>query len=116
MKNSLIVRIAEGLGNQMFMYANAFNLSKKINYQLYIDNESAYFKKKDIRNFQLDLFNVSAQKADNNYIFNNSFRNIKRKFLIRIDKINKQKKFIIEKKFDKKKPNLKKLIQIICQN
>ncbi len=46
MKNKLIVRIAEGIGNQLFMYANAYSLSKKINYDLYIDNTSGYFKKK----------------------------------------------------------------------
>ena len=46
MKNKLIVRIAEGLGNQLFMYAHAYSLSKKINYDLYIDNTSGYFKKK----------------------------------------------------------------------
>ena len=46
MKNKLIVRIAEGLGNQLFMYAHAYCLSKKINYDLYIDNTSGYFKKK----------------------------------------------------------------------
>ena len=47
MKNKLIVRIAEGLGNQLFMYAHAYSLSKKINYDLYIDNTSGYFKKKN---------------------------------------------------------------------
>lgn len=29
MKNKLIVRMAEGLGNQLFMYAHAYCLSKK---------------------------------------------------------------------------------------
>ena len=42
----IIVRLAEVLGNQMFMYANAVHLSKKFNTQLIIDNKSAYFKKK----------------------------------------------------------------------
>ena len=46
MTDKLIVRIAEGLGNQLFMYAHAYALSKKINYKLYIDNESCLFKKK----------------------------------------------------------------------
>ena len=57
MKKKLIVRIAEGLGNQLFMYANAYALSKKLNYDLYLDNTSGYFKKKicsDIMN-QINL-------------------------------------------------------------
>ena len=83
MENNLVVRIAEGLGNQMFMYANAFNLSKRINYKLLVDNESAYFKKKDIRNFHLDSFNISAQIADKDYKFNNHFKNLRRKILIK---------------------------------
>ena len=42
----VVVRIAEGLGNQLFMYANAYTLSKKINYTLFTDSTSGYFKKK----------------------------------------------------------------------
>ena len=68
MKNSLIVRIAEGLGNQL-LYANAISLSNKINYDLYVDNESGYFKK-DIRNFELDKFNLSAPIVDDKFKFN----------------------------------------------
>ena len=34
----IITRISEGLGNQLFMYANAYALSKKLEYNLYIDN------------------------------------------------------------------------------
>ena len=30
MKKRVIVKISEGLGNQLFMYANAFSLKKKI--------------------------------------------------------------------------------------
>ena len=32
MKKTLIVRIGEGLGNQLFMYANAYSLSKKFDW------------------------------------------------------------------------------------
>jgi len=109
MENNLIVRIAEGLGNQMFMYANAFNLSKRINYKLLVDNESAYFKKKDIRNFHLDSFNISAQIANKDYKFNNHFKNIRRKIMIKLDKIRKKKKFIIEKKFNKKETKFEEI-------
>ena len=46
-KKTLTVRLAQGIGNQLFMYANAYSLSKSYNYQLFIDNTSGYFKKKD---------------------------------------------------------------------
>tara|TARA_B100000795_G_C22751090_1_gene419460 strand:- start:684 stop:857 length:174 start_codon:yes stop_codon:yes gene_type:complete len=42
----VIVRVAEGLGNQLFMYANGLALAKKNAATLYIDNESGFFKKK----------------------------------------------------------------------
>ena len=32
-----ILKISEGLGNQLFMYANAYAFSKKLNYKLFID-------------------------------------------------------------------------------
>ena len=46
MKKILTVEIAEGLGNQIFMYAFAYSLSKRLGYNLYIDNKSGYYKKK----------------------------------------------------------------------
>ena len=48
MKNKLIVEISEGLGNQLFMYAHAYSLSKKLNCKLYIDDTSGYYQKKNI--------------------------------------------------------------------
>lgn len=96
--NTLIVRIAEGLGNQMFMYAHAFALSKKINYKLLIDNKSAFFKKKDIKSYQLHNFNISAEIANEILLFDNNIKNLKRKFLINLDKFKSKKKFLIEDK------------------
>tara|TARA_E500000178_G_scaffold354366_1_gene423073 strand:+ start:856 stop:1776 length:921 start_codon:yes stop_codon:yes gene_type:complete len=98
----IIVRLAEGLGNQMFMYANAVHLSKKFNTQLIIDNKSAYFKKKNIRNFELDIFKLSSSFAPDEYLFNNYFKDFKRKFLKKIDKYKKYKTFFIENKNGKK--------------
>ena len=47
MKNKkIIVQISEGLGNQLFMYAHSFSLSKRLNYVLEIDNISGFKKKK----------------------------------------------------------------------
>jgi hypothetical protein len=48
-KKKLCVEISENLGNQLFMYAHAYALSKKLGRELYIDNESAYLKKKKRR-------------------------------------------------------------------
>ena len=42
----IIVKIAAGLGNQMFMYANAYALSKKYSLDLTVDNTSGFFQKK----------------------------------------------------------------------
>ena len=46
MKNKIIVRISEGLGNQMFMYANAYSLAVKKKCILLIDDESGFYKKR----------------------------------------------------------------------
>ena len=46
MKNSVIVQISEGLGNQLFMYANAYSTAKKLDKNLLIDETSGYFQKK----------------------------------------------------------------------
>ena len=50
MDKKLIVRIAEGLGNQLFMYANAFSLSKDLDYELYVDDKSGFIKTKNLEN------------------------------------------------------------------
>ena len=42
----ITVEIAEGLGNQLFMYSYAYALSKKLGYNLLIDNTSGFSKKK----------------------------------------------------------------------
>jgi hypothetical protein len=97
MSGKLILRAAEGLGNQLFMYANAFALSKDINFELLIDDESGYFKNKNIRPFQLDNFSISSPKCDDNYKFNTYSKDFKRKILIKLDNFRNKKKFIIEK-------------------
>ena len=98
MNKKLIVRIGERLGNQLFMYSNAFSLAKKNNYELFVDNESAFFKKKDIRNYELNNFNISAKICANKYKYFSYSKNLKRKILLKIDIFNKKKKFLIEKK------------------
>ena len=99
MNKKLIVRIAEGIGNQLFMYAHSYSLSKKINYNLYIDNTSGYFKKKDqIRSYELDKFNIDIRLYDKKDRFDNLLSNLNRKLLKKIDIFKKNKLFLIEKK------------------
>ena len=73
MKSSLTIQIAEGLGNQIFMYAFAYALSKSFGYNLYIDNQSGYsFKKNTLRKHQkymLDSFNIDQNYAPKEIIF-----------------------------------------------
>ena len=45
-EKKLTVKVAAGLGNQMFMYANALAFSKIYGYKLFIDNKSGFFQKK----------------------------------------------------------------------
>jgi len=103
MRGKLIVRIAEGLGNQLFMYANSYAISKKINYDLLIDNESAYFQNKNIRNYQLHNFKLNSNICNNIFKFNSYLKHFKRKLLIKTEKFRKNKIFLIEKRDKYKK-------------
>ena len=98
MSKKIIVRIAEGVGNQLFMYAHAYALSKKINYDLYIDNTSGYFQKKNIRSYELDKFNIDTSLSDKKYRFDNFLLNLNRNLLKKIDIYKTNKSFLIESK------------------
>ena len=98
MKNKIITKISEGLGNQLFMYANSFSLSEKNNFDHYIDTVSGYYQKKHIYEFVLNEFNISAKKATGQFTFNNFYKNLFKKFLIFYDKFKSKKKFFFEKK------------------
>ena len=97
MKKTLIVRIGEGLGNQLFMYANAYSLSKKFGYSLYVDDESGFSKNKRSRSYNLNFFDIPEQLCPEQLKFNNFIKNYKRKLLKFIDNFISNKKFIIEK-------------------
>ena len=106
MTKKLIVEIAEGLGNQLFMYAHAFSMSKKLGYELFIDNKSAYsFKKNTLRNHQkyiLNSFNIIENYAPKEFIYDNLKKKIKKKLLILIDKFSNKKVFFREKSIKRK--------------
>ena len=98
MKKKIIAKISEGLGNQLFMYANSYSLCKKNNFDHYIDTLSGYYQKKHIYNFVLDRFSISALKASKEFSFENPYKNLLKRILIFIDKFSKNKKFYFEKK------------------
>ena len=105
MQKKIITKISEGLGNQLFMYANSFALSKKFNLDFYIDTQSGYYKKKEVYNFMLSHFKISSKIAPPKYLFANTQRNILKKILIFFDKFSEKKKFIFEKRSNEKITN-----------
>ena len=81
MNKTIVAKISKGLGNQLFMYANAYTISKKYNSELLIDNTSGYFKTKNkIRNYELDKFLISNNIADKDLKFDTYSKDIIRKF------------------------------------
>ena len=98
MKN-VIVRLGNGLGNQLFTYAAAYSFAKKNNAKLYIDDESGFYKR---NRYELHNFNITSPIIGKKYKFLNKISRIKRKLLIKLSKINSNKKFLIEKRNDKK--------------
>ena len=96
-KKKLCVEISENLGNQMFMYAHAYALSKKLNRELYIDNESAYLRKKSVGSYKLDRFNISSKIIENQYKFLSIFQYLKKKYFTKLHYFKKNKIFYKEK-------------------
>ena len=111
-KKVLIVRIAEGLGNQLFMFSNSYFLAKAKKYELMIDNESGYFKKKNQqrkRRYLLNFFNIKNKICPDEFKFKNYLTEIRRKLLKIIDLFKYKKKFLIEYKSKNKETCFKNL-------
>ena len=102
MDKILTVEIAEGLGNQLFMYSHAYSLSKKFDYKIQIDSTSGYYMRKnrlrDHQKYMLHYFNIDQKLALSDYRYDNIFKRNKKKLQIFIDKFSSKKKFLIEKK------------------
>ena len=98
MQNKLISRIANGLGNQLFMYASSYSISKKLGKELEIDDESGFLKERRNLKYELNNFNISSKITNNKYKFNTFKKNLIRKIYKKIDHFKVKKKFIIEDK------------------
>ena len=103
---NLILRLSNEIGNQMFMYAAAFSISKKMNRNLLIDNETAYLSRKNISSYGLNNFDITAKISNNDYKFKNLKDYLERKFLKKTDFLSTLKKFYVEKKIKIKLQNL----------
>ena len=103
MEKKIILRLSNGLGNQMFMYASAYSLAKRLNRKLIIDDETAFRSRKNISKFSLSNFDTANEIAPVSFKFNSYTGYFKRKFLKYLDKFVTKKKFLIEQK------NLKKI-------
>jgi len=79
MSDNLILRLSNEIGNQMFMYASAYSISKELNRRLYIDDETAFLSKKNVSKFGLNLFNITSPIAPDTLKFKNISGYIKRK-------------------------------------
>ncbi len=98
MKKKIILKVSEGLGNQLFMYANAYSLKRKYELDLFLDIHSGYNNNKAIYDYALDNFNITAKYAPDKYTFASSYRKILKRFSFFLDNFRKKKKFIFEKK------------------
>ena len=89
----VIVRLGNGLGNQLFTYAAAYSFSKKKNAKLYIDDESGfYFRHK----CELHNFNITAPIVEKKYKFLGIYGRFKRRFLQKVNLLKNKKLFLIE--------------------
>lgn len=120
MKPTITVQISEGLGNQLFMFAFAYCLSKEINYELLIDNKSGYFKKKNLLRphqiFMLDNFNFKPNYAPEKLRYDSHAKQILKKILILLDNFTSKKKFIIEKNYRHLNKKISEKFKVIDKN
>jgi hypothetical protein len=118
-KKIIIVRIAEGLGNQLFMFANSYFLAKVKKCTLMIDDESGYFKNKNQlrkRKFLLNFFNINNKICSDKLKFKNYLSDLFRKLLKILDYFKYKKKFLIEYKNKYKNTYFKSLTNYPLDN
>ena len=102
MHKNIILRLSNEVGNQMFMYAAAYSIAKKMNRLLYLDNQTAFLLKKNISSYGLNHFKINTPIVSDKLKFKYTKGYLKRKFLIKTDFMRSKKKFFIENK-DKNK-------------
>ena len=118
MNKKIIVKVAAGFGNQMFMYANALSLSRRLNYDLFIDNTSGFFQKKNTtleRSFRLNIFKIKNDYAKKNDKYDNYLTHNIKKILKLINIYQKKKSFITDPKGNKKNTFYKEINTLLSE-
>ncbi len=95
MNKKIIVKISEGLGNQLFMYANAYAISKKFDLHLNLDPYSGYYRN-NVRSFMLDNLNISSDIAPPEWVFADNYRNLIKHIKIKLDYFRNKRSFLFE--------------------
>lgn len=107
MKKPLIARVFGGLGNQMFIYANARAITLKNDSPLFLDNITGFKGDPYKRSWELDHFGIeykTANKVDSlNFICGRLIRKVLREFNQRILTFN----YITEKNYERFDPAIK---------
>ena len=78
----VIVRLGNGLGNQLFTYAAAYAFAKKNKARLYIDDESGFYKR---YKYELHNFKISTPIVDKRNKFLGYSGRLKRKLIKKFD-------------------------------
>lgn len=100
----ITVRIKGGLGNQLFQYAAAYALSKRVEQDLQLD--ITFFPQQTLRGFKLNQMNISNKRVENSLskaveIYKNKYLNkILRKINVRILPCAKNGIFLLETRSD----------------
>ena len=79
MHKNIILRLSNEVGNQMFMYAAAYSIAKKMNRSLFLDDQTAFLLKKNISSYGLNYFKINAPIVSDNFKFKNTKGYLKRK-------------------------------------
>ena len=90
-KKNITVRVSSGLGNQLFMFCNAFYLLEKYNLKLKIDDKSSFFQKKNLsdnRLSKLKFFKISDDCYRGVKYYDSQVKHIYRKILLILKKNN----------------------------
>lgn len=117
MKKRILLHLEGGLGNQLFQFANAINLSKKLKAELVIDKSLGIFLSSKVKNFKMTRgkFELPIKKKYKNpnlldYFIVVLFRIIRKFFFLKEIVVFNNWIFINDKKNKKflKIPNFKK--------